>query len=229
VLRPIARLAAAAAIATACSDAARPAPPPPPVPAGPGCVVELDHAGHAIRINGVAVPDFAPARLRRLLGAPDRVVRTESRQAYEEAGATRDEPWTSTMVTVIDDHYVYDRLGLVFRTASSGIGRSTTPEVLLLFFASPRRFDNTAAPAVAPAHGGGCRLVVDGVAVDPAVDARPPGVTYRTESFAAYHTRMAPTSIATVIDGIYSDAGAPSVRIYLDAPASGRPAYAEIR
>jgi hypothetical protein len=123
------------------------------------CSIAVDHAGDRVVIDGVAVPDFEPDRLRTVLGAPSRVERVEAQRYYEESGESFDEPWTSTAYVAVDAHHVYDDLGLVFRTDSQFLSPRETPEILLVFLAAPRPEDQI---DVAPADHGRCRVVVDG-------------------------------------------------------------------
>jgi hypothetical protein len=193
------------------------------------CTVGVTHPAGAIVVDGMALPDFSVASLGRVLGAPDRVERVEAQQGYEESGAMPDDPWTSDLVTVTDLHYVYDRRGLVFRTRNGPWRLDEDPVEMLVFFANPLVFDHDAPPDVTPADRGACRLEINGVAVDPTRDARPPGISYQTEEVPLYGTTFAPTSTATQIDSLYTTGGVRGVRLYLDAPATGRPAYAVIQ
>lgn len=176
-------------------------------------------------MNGVVLADFTAASLRPVLGEPDRVQRTTKEERYEEYG---DMP-SSTMEEVTDVHLVYERQGLVFRTRNGAFGASEVPTMLVVFLPSERRFDNVEPPAVVPAGRGGCRLEVNGIAVDPRADLRPRGATYRSESVEIFGTRFGPTSYAGSIDGLYTSNGERSIRIYLDAPGTGRASYVEIQ
>ena len=197
----------------------------PPAPTG-GCTVAVDRRG-TIAIDGVILPDFEPETLRRVLGEPDRVEKLEHTEFYEEFGDDG-AGWSSDEVPVTDFHHVYDARGLVFATRNGAFGESDHPELMRIFFASPRLFDNTEAPEVVPVTRGVCRLELGGVLVDPDVDARPPGVDYRTDQFPLWGTDFGSTSIATVIDRVYTVDGAPYLMVFLDAPATGRPSYAEL-
>ncbi|MCE9576643.1 MAG: hypothetical protein K8W52_26080 [Deltaproteobacteria bacterium] len=192
------------------------------------CTVAVDMTTGAIAIDGVALPDFAVPRLRAVLGAPDRVLRDAHDEDYEEFGGDGMPP-TSTQVPVTDHAYVYDRRGLVFVTRNGAFGSDATPTQLLVFLAHPRQFDNTAAPMATPRSRGGCALAINGQAVDPEVDLRPRGVTYRTDAATIFGVTVGFTSIATEIDRIYSMSGKRSLMIYLDAAATGRASYVEIR
>lgn len=189
------------------------------------CTLAITNPGGGLAVNGVALPDFRTARLRKVLGEPDRIERVTSRQRYEEFG-DGELPPTSELVEIADTHYVYDRYGLVFLTNGGNLGH--TPTLVRVFFAHAREFDNTEAPAAIP-DGGRCAVTINGVALDPEVDLRPAGVTYQTARAPLFGTTFGFTSIATVIDRLYTDAGTRHVQIFLDAPATGRAAYLEVR
>ncbi len=194
----------------------------------PTCTLAITNPGGALVVNGVALPALALPRIRAALGEPDRIARETHDERYEEYGDDGG-PSTSDLVPVTDTHYVYDRHGLVFATRNGAFGHDQTPAVARVFFAHDREFDNTAPPAVRPRPGGRCLVTINGVALDPEVDLRPPGVDYRTEQATIFATAFGFTSIATVIDGLYTRDGARPVRIYLDAPATGRAAYLEVQ
>lgn len=200
-----------------------PDPPPRDEPRAGGCTVTIDDPTATLRIDGEIVPDFRLQTLRELLGEPDRVEVVRSRQRYEEFGAGPDDPPTSMMIDVEDRHIVYDDRGLVFRTRGAG-----EPEVMLLFFEPERSFTNTAPPDVVPLRRGGCELEIRGVRLDPEADVVPSGVDYRTRGIVVHGRHFGATSIATEIDGLYSEDGRPYLRLYLDGPRTRRPSYAEI-
>lgn len=192
------------------------------------CTVALDMTTGAIAIDGAALPDFAVPRLRAVLGPPDRVLRDARDEDYEEFAGGGMAP-TSTRVPVTDHAYVYDRRGLVFVTRNGAFGADPTPVQLLVFLAHPRQFDNTATPMAAPRARGRCTLAINGHPIDPEADLRPRGVTYRTEAATIFGVTVGFASIATAIDRIYATSGKRSLTIYLDAAATGRASYVEIR
>ncbi len=205
-------------------DSARPS-----VPTS-GCQIDLDASTGRLRIDGVAQPDHRFATLRKALGRPDRVEDVSSRERYEEFGGDGSPP-SSQMVDVTTRYYVYDELGLVLRTEGSSVRRGKArpdPVMLLLFFPHPRRFTNTAAPAVVPRRRGGCALAFDGRVLDSTVDMIPAGTTYDTDAFEVLGRTFGPTSIATKIDSAYSWEPDPAVQIYLDDETTRRPSYAQI-
>ena len=194
------------------------------------CVIAVASPGNQLSIDGVALPDYERATLEKVLGKPDRVKRVTSRQRYERWPVDRSQPPTSTMRTITDLHYVYDTYGLVFPTRrTSAYDRRETADRMFVFFANARQFTHTAPPATVPKRRGGCRLAINGITVDPATDARPAGLSYRTDKLDLFATKFAPTSYTTDVDGLYSLEGLRYIRLYLDAPTTGRPAYAEIR
>lgn len=193
------------------------------------CVIAVANPGNKLAIDGIELPDFAPATLEKALGKPDRVEQRTSKQRYEEWGHGGMPP-TSTLVEVTDLYYVYDARGLVFPTRRKGkFDQRPNADRMIVFFANKRTFDHVAAPAVTPKQRGACRLEINGVAVDPTKDLRPRGLTYRTDKVGMFGIEVAPTSSATVIDSLYADDGSRHFQIYLDAPKTGRPSYAEIR
>ncbi len=221
------------AAVSGCSGASRPDPRPaaatvPGKPA-PGasrdCLVSVSNPGDRLAIDGVVLRDFTAGSLGPVLGDPDRVERVTREVRYEEYG----EMPSSTMEEVTDVHLVYERQGLVFRTRNGPFGASEVPTMLIVFLASERRFDNVELPAVAPVRPGGCRLEINGIAVDPRADLRPPGATYRSGSMEMFGTRFGPTSYAMAIDRLYTTSEARSIHIYLDGPATGRASYVEIQ
>ena len=191
----------------------------------PDCLVSVENPGGRLAINGVVLADFTAASLRPVLGEPDRVQRVTKEERYEEYG---DMP-SSTMEEITDVHLVYERQGLVFRTRNGAFGTSEVPTMLVVFLPSERRFDNIEPPAVVPVGRGGCRLEINGIAVDPRADLRPRGATYRSESVEIFGTRFGPTSYAGAIDRLYTSSGERSIHIYLDAPGTGRASYVEIQ
>jgi hypothetical protein len=215
------------------------APAPDPAPLGPAptasgkpapapsrdCVVSVDNPGGRLAINGVVLTDLTAGSLRPVLGEPDRIERVTREERYEEYG----EMPSSTMEEVTDVHLVHERQGLVFRTRNGAFSSSEIPIQLVVFLSNERRFDNRESPAVVPAGRGGCRLEINGVAVDPRADLRPLGATYRSTSVEIFGTRFGLTSYATAIDGLYTSDGARSIHIHLDAPETGRASYVEIQ
>lgn len=193
------------------------------------CVISVGNPGDTLAIDGVALPDFAPATLEKALGKPDRIEQRTSKQRYEEFGHDGMPP-TSTLVEVTNLYYVYDTRGLVFPTRHKGkYDKRPQADRMIVFFANHRTFDHSAAPAVLPKQRSACRLEINGVAVDPSKDLRPRGMTYRTEKAPMFGIEVAPTSYTTVIDSLYSHDGSRHFQIFLDAPRTGRPSYAEIR
>ncbi|MBK9032950.1 MAG: hypothetical protein IPL61_17035 [Myxococcales bacterium] len=184
--------------------------------------------GGALVVNGVALPDLGLPRMRAALGEPDRIERVTHAERYEEYGAG-DMPSTSDLVPITDTHYVYARHGLVFATQHGAFADDATPALVRVFFAHPRVFDNIAAPAVVPSAGGHCAVTINGVRLDPEVDLRPAGASSRTARVTIFGTGFGLTSIASVIDTLYTSAGARAVHIFLDGPATGRAAYLEVR
>lgn len=228
------RWALVVAAVSACSGAqasdrgpAVPAPTAPeePVPAASHCLVSVSNPGDRLAINGVVLGDFTLESLRPVLGEPDRVQRTTKEERYEEYG----EMPSSTMEPITDVHLVYERQGLVFRTRNGVFGTSEVPTMLVVFLPHERRFDNIEPPAVVPTARGGCRLEINGIAVDPGADLRPPGATYRSASVEIFGTRFGPTSYAMAIDRLYTSEGGRSIHIHLDAPDTGRASYVEIQ
>ena len=192
------------------------------------CTIALENPGGKLVIGGAALSDFRVATLRATLGEPDRIERTEHTGYEEESGETDSEPWTSREYTAVDHHYVYDRRGLVFSTRN-GDSERLDPELLRIFFPSPRVFDNKEAPEVVPKQRGACDVTINGIAIDPASDLRPPGVTFRTERFPLFGTTFAPTSYAMALDSLYTSDGERHIVLFLDGPRTGRVSYAEIR
>lgn len=216
--------------ASARRDGGAPEPPTDREPSRLGsCTVELDGAAGLLRINGTALADYRLEALRAVLGEPDRVEQEHRRQRYERWGVGPDAPPHSTMIDVTDWHYVYDELGLVFRTRNGKRSRDEQPTELLLFFTHERRFTSTKAPAAVPRRRGGCALVIDGQHVDPSLDLIPTGVDYRTDDFDLFGRDFGSTSVAAQIDSVYAYDDRPAIRIYLDAAKTRRPSYAEIR
>lgn len=191
----------------------------------PECVVSVENPGDRLAVNGVVLGDLSLESLRPVLGEPDRVERVTKEERYEEYG----EMPSSTMEQITDVHLVYERQGLVFRTRNGPFGDSEVPTMLVVFLPSERRFDNLEPPAVIPAGRGGCRLEINGVAVDPRADLRPRGATYRSASVELFGTRFGPTSYAMAIDRLYTASGGRSIHIFLDAPGTGRGSYVEIQ
>jgi hypothetical protein len=191
------------------------------------CVVAIDIPG-GIRIDGEPLVDLRLETLERVLGAPDRTETIVSTQRYEEWPAEPGDPPTSDLVEVTDFHHVYDRLGLVFFTRNGRWGKNRTPEQIRLFFASERTFDHEAAPPVVPRGRGACRVELNGAALDPDADLRPPGATYQTEEVELNGVRFGLTSYTTIIDGLYTLDASPHLMLYLDTPATGRASYLEI-
>lgn len=208
----------------ACGQATQPAIKDVPVHAEPNarCMIALENPGGKFVIGGATLADFRVATLRATLGEPDRIERTERKGYEEESGETESEPWTSRPYTAVEHHHVYDRRGLVFSTTDGS-------SVLRIFFPSPRVFDNTEAPQVVPKLRGACDVTINGIAIDPARDLRPPGVTFRTERFPLFGTTFGPTSYAMAIDRLYTMEGERHIQLFLDGPSTGRVSYAEIR
>jgi hypothetical protein len=193
------------------------------------CVISVANPGDKLAIDGVELADFAPASIEKVLGKPDRIEKRTTQQHHELFGHDGGESMSET-VEVTDLYYVYDTRGLVFPTRrTEKFDKRPEADHMIVFFARRRVFDHTKSPAVFPKQRGRCRLEVNGVAVDPTKDLRPSGMDYRTETAEMWKTKIAPTASSTVIDSLYTDEGSRSVRIYLDAPKTGRPSYAEIR
>jgi hypothetical protein len=194
------------------------------------CVVSVASPGNQLSIDGVELPDYERATLERVLGKPDRVEKITTKQRHERWSFDRSKPPTSTMRTITDLHYVYDARGLVFPTRRTAeYDQREAADRMIVFLAHPRTFDHQAPPPVYPKQRGTCRLEINGVVVDARKDARPAGITYRTNKLDLYKTKVGPTSYTTSIDSLYALEGFRSFRLFLDAPATGRPSYAEIR
>jgi hypothetical protein len=201
----------------------------PPDPDAP-CTVRLARTSKQIQIDRTVLADFKLATLRRALGEPDRVEHAQTRGRYEEFADGNGEGRSSEEYTSTDHYYVYDARGLVFHTTNGFRETATDPDTLLVFFPSPRVFDHKAAPKAVPKQRGACRVLLDKDALDPAIDLRPPALDPIDGHFTLGGMTFAVTSYRSVVDSLYNvDDDGPNITIYLDAPATGRVSYVEIK
>lgn len=211
---------------TTAPAAADPAPAARRAPPSAACRLALSSDG-GMRLNDTRLADLAPATVAAILGAPDRVETTETRERYEEHGHGDVEP-TSTMVPVTHRHVVHDDRSLVLEQRSSAPTGAAEPD-LRIFFPPERRFAHTERPAVAPRARGACAVTIDGHRLDPSADLVPDGTDPVRGEVALGGASFSVTSFAGVVDRIYLDTPGYRVSVFLDEPATQRAAYVELR
>jgi hypothetical protein len=195
----------------------------------PRCAISVDNKKDKVRINGVALRAlFGLDELRKAIGKPSRTVRINSKERFERLGFRGSRP-SSQIVTVTDYHHVYDALGLVFSTRNGRWSKDRTPVLLYVVFRKQVTFAHRDRPAVLPRKVFRGTLTINGSVLDAQRPPVPADVGYRTEKFPLFGTSFSPTSRATAIDSIYSYAGQPAIRIFLDNASDRRAAYVQIR
>lgn len=197
-------------------------------PAGAaGRGVTVDTRSGRITIDGKPLPDFKLTTLRRVLGAPSRVETTVDRERFERFPGPLGGSPHSTMVEVKNHHYVYDRLGLLFHTRNGRYDDNRDPAVMIVVLRHKIAFTHTRRPRFLPK--GTCKgLSINGTRLDRERTLVPKEVTYRTEKLRLFDTDFAPTSYGSAIDSLYAHGGKRAIRIFLDSPRDGRPAYVVI-
>jgi hypothetical protein len=193
------------------------------------CAISVDNKKDKVRINGIALRTlFSLAELRKAIGKPSRTVSINSKERFERFGFRGSRP-SSQMVTVTDYHHVYDALGLVFSTRNGRWSKDRTPVLLYVVLRKQVTFAHRDRPAVLPKKVFRGTLTINGSVLDAQRPPVPADVGYRTETFPLFGTSFSPTSRATAIDSIYSYAGQPAIRIFLDNASDRRAAYVQIR
>jgi hypothetical protein len=197
----------------------------PAAAAGKG--VTVDTRSGRITVNGKVLPNLELATLKRVLGAPSRVKTTVDRERFERFPGPLGGSPHSTMVDVKNHHYVYDRLGLLFHTRNGRYDNNRDPATMIVVLRHKIAFTHRRRPRFFPRRA--CRaLAINGVQLNRDGRLVPKGVTYRTEKVRLFNTDFAPTSYTTDIDSVYAHGEKRAIRIFLDNPRDGRPAYVVI-
>lgn len=176
--------------------------------------------------NQVITRPFRISQIAKLLGKPDRI-EVHQRKARYERFAYKNNPPSSTMITVKDKYHIYDRLGLLFITNQSII-KSQAPK-LIIYFANPRKFTNTTPLKYTPTQSFQGHLLLNNHQINTTQTVIPSDVTYHTDQFYLWNIPFGPTSIGGVIDRLYSIKTTPYLMIYLDNAENQRVSYIVIK
>ncbi len=176
-----------------------------------------------IKLNGVVLKSYEIKSIESIIGKPDRIKTHTFKSYYEEFGYDNNPP-TSIPITVTDYYYIYDKLGIMFYTNN---GRFTSKEAVCfsVHFINKRTFTNTKALPYSPLNPFKGVLKINGNTVSAIEKIVPPDVNYNTNEFKLFDMLFGPTSIATVIDSLYSVKCIPNIFLYLDNEKDQRISY----
>ncbi|MEO6304265.1 MAG: hypothetical protein ABIP51_13955 [Bacteroidia bacterium] len=185
--------------------------------------IEISTTDTSIKFNGEKLISYQIYYIEKMLGKADRIKTHTFKSYYEEFGDEDTKP-TSTPITVTDYYYIYDQLGLMFYT-NNGWGGTKDPKKFSVHFKNKRFFTNTAALPFTPLNTftGILKINKDTVSADKKMITQ--SVTYKTNEINLFKIGFGLTSIATVIDGLYSNSVSPYLLMYLDSEKEQRLSY----
>lgn len=189
--------------------------------------IKISTSDSTIKINGSILKTYNLSAIEKIIGKPNRIKTKTFKSYYEEFG-TKGMPPTSTPIEVTDYYYIYDSLGIMFYT-QNGKFVSKEPQNLSIHFKNKRTFTNTAPLPFNPINTFSGVLIINGEIVNETKKIIPLEIDYRTEEFKLYKISFGPTSIATIIDGLYSIKSEPYMLIFLDSEKYQRISYIVIK
>ncbi len=185
--------------------------------------IAINTLDSSLQINGSYLQSYKISDLEKIIGKPDRVKTHTFKSYYEEFGAEK-MARTVVPITVTDYYYIYDKLGIMFYT-HNGMSVSKNPDKFSIHFKNKRTFTNIAALPYVPVSTFKGLLKINADTLSATKKLIPGGVNYQTETIDLFHTTFGATSVAMVIDGLYSKSTQPSVLLYLDSEKEQRISY----
>ena len=185
--------------------------------------IQINTTDSTIKINGTILKTYELNNLKKIIGKPDRVKIAVTKSYYEESGGGGLPP-TSTPIKVTNYYYIYDKLGIMFFT-NNGMYATKGPEKFSIHFSNKRAFTNTAALPFSPANSFKGVMIINEDTVSASKKIIPSGVDYNTKEFPLFKLLFGPTSIATIIDRLYSLTASPYIFLFLDSPKNQRTSY----
>lgn len=177
----------------------------------------------SLQVNGSFLNNYNLNDLEKIIGKPNRIKTHSFKSYYEEFGAEKMSR-TVIPITVTDYYYIYDKLGIMFYT-NNGMSATKQPQKFSIHFKNKRTFTNTAALPFSPTGFFNGLLKINGDTLSANKKLIPKEVNYKTEDIQLFKTTFGPTSIGTVIDGLYSKNTLPYVLLYLDTEKEQRISY----
>jgi hypothetical protein len=185
--------------------------------------IRINMLDTSIRLNDDFLISYKLKDIEAVLGKPDRIKTHIFNSYYEEFG-TDNMPKTSTPIVVKDYYYIYDQLGIMFYT-SNGLSITEEPERFSIHFKNKRMFTNTRATPFSPENAFKGILKINGVNVSADKKILPEDANYQKQEIKLFNIDFGPTSISTVIDGLYSISEEPYIFMYLDNEKEQRISY----
>ena len=181
----------------------------------------------SLQVNGSFLNNYNMNDLEKIIGKPTRVKTHSFKSYYEEFGAEK-MARTVVPITVTDYYYIYDKLGIMFYT-NNGMSTTKQPQKFSIHFKNKRTFTNTAALPYSPANffNGVLKINGDTLLADKKLISKE--TDYKTEDIQLFKTSFGSTSIATVIDGLYTKNTLPYVLLYLDTEKDQRISYVVVK
>ena len=190
--------------------------------------ITINTESNEISINENRITNFNLSTLKQIIGHPDRIqIENIMVDVTEYPYDDNDVPYYYTQ-EVTNYYYIYDNLGLVFHTANN-LSINNNPVYLKIFYDSKREFTHMKLPEFLPEKTFQGVLKINDIILEPHNQIISEEIKYNTKYFTLFNTTFAPTSIATVIDSIYSYEGNPYIQIFLNNGIDKKVSYISIR
>lgn len=185
--------------------------------------IQINTIDSTVKVNGTILKTYELNNLKKIIGKPDRVKIAVTKSYYEESGGGGLPP-TSTLIKVTNYYYIYDKLGIMFFT-DNGKYAIKEPEKFSIHFRNKRTFTNTALLPFTPVNSFKGIMTINKDTMSTTKKIIPAGVDYNTKEFSLFNLLFGPTSITTIIDGLYSWHSEPYIFLFLDTPKDQRISY----
>ncbi|PJZ68843.1 hypothetical protein CH373_15625 [Leptospira perolatii] len=187
-------------------------------------IIKIDTKEKSVHLNGVKIMDLNIQSITQILGKFDRT-KTHQYDSYIEEFPLEDGDSPSIYpIKITDYYYIYDRLGIMLYT-SNGEEKNKKPSCMAIFFGNKRLFTHQKEPHYKPRNPFTGELVINGNHVSAEAKILPTDVDYRSRKFERFGLLFSPTSIAMMIDSLYSEGSEPYMQLFLDNQSQQRLSY----
>lgn len=191
------------------------------------CPIELHTQTGALYLNGQKLPDYQLKSIYKILGKPDRIRKHPKIIRIEEWPYKRGGRRSSYTYNSRDYYYIYDQLGILFRTRNSR-AILKEPSQILIFYQNKREFSHSVLPPYIPEKYYSSTFKINDILLHPDQSVISNKIHYKTPQFNLFKTLFKSTSYTMIIDSIYSYSDNTAIRIYLNNGRESKPSYVEI-
>ncbi len=167
--------------------------------------IDIFTSNDEIKINNYKTKTFNLKEIKKIIGKANRIEVVESENIISEIRPDGDIKGNySRKIKVKNYYYIYDDLGIIFKTDNKTEVENKEPNMLIFFFPSKREFSHTKKEPFMTKHKFKGLMRINNIIVNPEKSLLPKDINYETKEFNLYNTTFSPTSFTTIIDRVYS-------------------------